>query len=105
MASPYENSFHKIVRADDLTIDRLQVFRAAGTTIVLRRVADGITAIDGSALVDRGDLEPRVRLEKIIESAGGHDNASEWVTLVERAGLPVKVEDGDVWVCIEGCET
>lgn len=104
MSSPYENSFHKIVRADDLALDRLQVYRAAGTTVVLRRVADGITAIDGSSFVDHGEPDPHARLQQMIESAGGHESG-DWSTLVAQSGLAVKVEDGDVWVCIEGCES
>ncbi len=105
MASPYENSFHKIVRADDLALDRLQVYRAAGTTVVLRRVAEGITAIDGSSFIDEGALDSRARLQQIIDGVGGHDGSSDWSALVMRSGLPVKVDDGDVWVCIEGCES
>jgi hypothetical protein len=103
MATPWENSFHKIARIEDLPIGQLQVYRAAGTTVVLRRDDFGVSAIDGSEFIDDGALDPRERLRKIVDGVGGQNSAENWYELVSKSELLVKVDNGDVWVCIEGC--
>ena len=70
MTTAYEDSYHKIVRLDELAFGAKRKFRAAGAEIVLLRDEKGVTATD------------------------------------ERGGeLPSRVDDGDVWVCIEQCRT
>jgi hypothetical protein len=81
-SSPYDASFHKIVALSALADGEPQTFRAAGSTVVIRRDGNSVTAIDGSVFVEGAD----------------------WHQLHARAGLAVRTEGGDVWVCLEDCE-
>ena len=74
MSSAFEASFHKIARLDDLPLDEAKTYRAAGTTVILRRTKQGVVALN-PARPDR------------------------------PAKLATRIENGDVWVCIEACET
>lgn len=85
MTSSYEDSFHKITSVADLPIGIPRAFRAAGATVVIRRTEDKVLAIDGSAVPEERAL------------------SMQWDELHARAGLAVRVENGEVWVCIEGC--
>lgn len=71
----YDANFRKVAALAELPLDKPQVFRAAGATIVLRRTANEVTAVDGSD-----------------EPAG-----------TVGVSLPVRVENGEVWVCVEAC--
>jgi len=85
MKSSYEDSFHKITSIAELPIGIPRAFRAAGATVVIRRTEDQVLAIDGSAVLQEREL------------------STKWDELHARSGLAVRVENGDVWVCIEGC--
>lgn len=85
MTSSYEDSFHKITSIAELPIGIPRVFRAAGATVVIRRTEDQVLAIDGSAVPQ------------------GRELSTQWDDLHARSGLAVRVENGDVWVCIEDC--
>ena len=73
--SSYDANFRKVVSLSELPMNEARVFRAAGATIVLRRTANEVTATGGSDAAD---------------AAAG-------------ASLPVRVENGEVWVCVEAC--
>ena len=103
--SSYEGSYYKVTTMRELP-DRLpRVFRAAGTAVVVRRDEEAVTAIDGSCLEDGAGLSPDQRLKKILEcvAAGAGAAPTEWQDLLSAAGLPVRVENDEVWVCIESC--
>ncbi|HET7705180.1 MAG TPA: hypothetical protein VFM36_03775 [Thermoanaerobaculia bacterium] len=106
MSSSYESNYRKIARADELG-DKPRVYRAAGATLVMRRNGSDVSAIDGSCLADTSSASEDVRVKRIMEcvAAGVGSSSSEWSELHARAGLPVRLEDGDVWVCVEGCRT
>ena len=70
MTTAYEDSYHKIVKLDELAFGAKRQFRAAGAEIFLLRDDKGVTATDATG-----------------------------------AELPSRVDDGDVWVCIEQCST
>lgn len=106
MNSSYEANYRKITRVDELG-DKPRVYRAAGATLVMRRTGSDVSAIDGSCLADTSSASEDVRVKSIMEcvAAGAGGSSSEWSELHARAGLPVRLEDGDVWVCVEGCRT
>jgi nitrite reductase/ring-hydroxylating ferredoxin subunit len=105
MASPWESSFYKVATVADLPVDQPRVFRAAGATVVIRRSADRVLAIDGSCLTEAGEMSADTRLKRVLEcvAVGSGSSSTEWDELHGRAGLAVRVEDGEVWVCIDGC--
>ena len=105
MSSSFDASFYKIAAVADLPAGEPQVFRAAGATVVVRRTGDEVSAIDGSCLAEDRQMSPEQRLKRIFDciSAGTGNNSKEWEHLHSRAGLPVRVEDGSVWVCIDAC--
>jgi hypothetical protein len=105
MSDPYAANYHKITTEAELQPGRPVIFRAAGATLVLRRGESGVEAIDGSCLSDDGSLTPQARIDRIQEcvAAGVGSQSKEWSELVRRAGLPVRVSDGVVWVCIDAC--
>lgn len=102
----YESSYRKIARVDELG-DRPRVYRAAGATLVMKREGADVSAIDGSCLAEDSSASEDLRVKRILEcvAAGAGSSSSEWSALHARAGLPVRLEDGDVWVCVEGCRT
>jgi hypothetical protein len=106
MSSSYESSYRKIARVDELG-DKPRVYRAAGATLVMKRDGSDVSAIDGSCLADSSSASEDVRVKRIMDcvAAGVGSSSSEWTELHARAGLPVRLEDGDVWVCVEGCRT
>jgi len=85
MKSSYEASFHKITSIAELPIGVPRVFRAAGATVVIRRMEDQVLALEGSTVAQEREL------------------STKWDELHARSALAVRVENGDVWVCIEGC--
>lgn len=107
MASPYESSFYNVTTVGDLPADTPRVFRAAGATVVLRRTADEVTAIDGSCLADEREMSAEMRVRRILDcvASGSGSSSREWADLHSRAGLAVRIEDGRVWVCLEGCRS
>jgi hypothetical protein len=64
----YDDSYHKIVRLEELVFGARRKFRAAGAPIYLSRDDNGVSATDESG-----------------------------------AALPTRIDNGDVWVCIEQC--
>lgn len=106
MNSSWESNYRKIARVDELG-DEPRVYRAAGATLVMRRNGSDVSAIDGSCLADTSSASEDVQVKRIMEcvAAGVGGSSSEWNELHARAGLPVRLEDGDVWVCVEGCRT
>lgn len=107
MTTAYESSYHKIARVEELAIGSPRVYRAAGATIVVRRSEEGVSAIDGSCLASDQKMSADLRVKKILEcvASGIGSNSSEWHDLESRAGLPTRIENGEVWVCIESCIT
>ena len=105
MAEPFEANYYKITTESELPRDQPVIYRAAGATVVLRRTGNSVEAIDGSCLTDDSQMSPQVRLQRIQEcvAAGIGSKSSDWSELASRAGLPVKVSNGDVWVCLDGC--
>lgn len=120
MSKSYEQSFRKIAPVDDLPDGKPKIFRAAGATIVLLRRGNAIEAIDGSCVSDDTDMPEQRRLARILDCvatavAGGPSRASDgqagppvvpesWKSLVTRAGLSARIEDGWAWVCLDGCK-
>lgn len=106
MNTSYESNYRKIARVDELD-EKPRVYRAAGATLVMRRNGSDVSAIDGSCLADSSSAPEDVRVKRIMDcvAAGAGSSSSEWNELHARAGLPVRLEDGDVWVCVEGCRT
>ncbi|HEU4520955.1 MAG TPA: hypothetical protein VFT12_03065 [Thermoanaerobaculia bacterium] len=105
MSSPYESSFRKVASVEEVPAGTPRVFRAAGATVVIRRDGQTWTAIDGSCLTDAAETSSEDRLRKILTcvAAGTGSTTAEWEQLHARAGLPVRVDDGAIWVCVEGC--
>jgi nitrite reductase/ring-hydroxylating ferredoxin subunit len=103
--SSYEGNYYKVGTLADLPMDRPRVFRAAGATVILRRAQGGVTAIDGSCLQDAAHFSSEERLRRIIECVadGAGSTSREWDGLLAIAGLPVRIENDEVWVCIESC--
>ena len=106
MNSSYESGYRKIARFEELG-EKPRVYRAAGATLVMRRDGSGVSAIDGSCLADDSTASEDVRVKRIMEcvAAGAGSSSAEWSELHARAGLPVRLEDEDVWVGVEGCRT
>ncbi len=88
MSSPYQDNFYKIAAVGELHAGKPRLFHAAGVAIVVRLDESGVSAIDGSSL--KG-------------GAGAATGSAEWDALHEKAGLAVRIEKGEVWVCLEGC--
>lgn len=106
MTSAYEANYHKIANLTDLQPGQPRVFRAAGATVLLKLGDDGkVTAIDGSCLADDRDLSQEMRIRKILEcvAQGAGSTSTDWLYLQNEIGLPVKVESGEVWVCVDAC--
>lgn len=107
MPSAYEASYHRIAAVDELQLGRPKLFRAAGATILVRLNEQGVvTAIDAASLAHAGDRSPDARIREVL-GFGGSDAGSgsaEWQELELRAGLPARLEDGHVWVCIDACK-
>lgn|GEM_PF-3198683 len=105
MSEPWESRYTRMVAVDDLPLGRPSVFRAGGATVVLRRDEHGVQAIDGSCLGDEGELSREQRVQKIFEcvASGSAGTSLDGSVLVEKAGLPVRIDEGAVWVCIDAC--
>ena len=101
----YEGSYYKVANLAELPVGSPRVFRAAGATVVVRRDPNAITAIDGSCLQDGAKLSHDERLREILDcvSAGAGSSPNDCQRLLTSAGLPVRVERDEVWVCIESC--
>lgn len=82
-----------------------RVFRSAGSMVVLRRTGEVVEAVDGSCFADDRAAPSGERLQRILDcvATGADSPSSDWDELVARAGLSVRVVDGDVWVCLEQC--
>ena len=104
MSSSYEKHYRKIARIDELS-DEPRVFRSGGASFVIRRLGSDVSAIDGSCLADASLVPEDVQVKRILEriNAGVGSSSADWSELHTRAGLPVRVEDGEVWVCVENC--
>ena len=105
MTSSYEGSYYKVATLADLPVEKPRVFRAAGTTVVLRRSDGAVTAIDGSCLQDAPNLSAEERVRRIVDCVadGAGASSKEWTQLLAIAALPVRVESDEVWVCLESC--
>lgn len=105
MSSPYDASFRKVATVEEVPSGRPQVFRAAGATVVVRREGEHYSAIDGSCIAEAPEVSSEERVRRIMKCVadGTGSSSVEWEQLHARAGLPVRVEDGAVWVCVEGC--
>ena len=103
--SSYDSNYRKIATLEELTPAKPKVFRAAGATLVIRRDAADVTAIDGSCLAEMSDISSEQRVRRILDcvAAGTGSDTAEWAELHARAGLPVRVEKGEIWVCVEAC--
>lgn len=103
--SSYDSNYRKIAALEELPPGKPTVFRAAGTTLVMRRDASDVTAIDGSCLAETTDITSDERLRRILDcvASGTGSDTAEWASLHARAGLPVRVEQGEIWVCVEAC--
>ena len=103
--SSYDSNYRKIATLEELPPEKPKVFRAAGATLVMRREASEVTAIDGSCLAEVSDISSEQRLRRILDcvASGTGSDTVEWQELHARAGLPVRVEKGEIWVCVEAC--
>ena len=120
MSKSYEQSFRKIAPVEDLPDGKPKVFRAAGATIVLLRRGNALEAIDGSCVSDDTDMPEQRRIARILDcvsaavvdgrsgapdgQAGSPVRQESWQSLVTKAGLAARVEDGWAWVCLDGCK-
>ena len=104
MSTSYEKHYRKIARIDELG-EEPRVFRSGGATFVIRRLDSDVSAIDGSCLADASLVPEDIQVKRILErvNEGAVSSSAEWSELHGRAGLPVRVEDGEVWVCVENC--
>lgn len=106
MTDPYADGFRKVAELRELESGRPAVFRAAGATLVLCRTKESVEAIDGSCLAEGKDDRGAERVQRILDcvAASTGSAASDWNKLVKEAGLPVRVEGGSVWVCVDLCQ-
>ena len=106
MTASYDDGFRKIAQLQELKSGQPRVYRAAGSTLVLRRSDEEVEAIDGSCLSEGDDFRGADRVQRILDCvASGSDAVStQWPDLVQRAGLPVRIEGDAVWVCLDGCK-
>jgi nitrite reductase/ring-hydroxylating ferredoxin subunit len=103
--SSYDSNYRKIAALDELQPGKPRVFRAAGATLVMRRTDHDVSAIDGSCLAEVPDISSDERLRRVLDcvESGTGSTSAEWEELHARAGLPVRVEAGEIWVCVEAC--
>ena len=100
MAESYEENYWRIGSLAELPEGLPKLFRAAGSSIVIVRVGERIEAIDTASGAPL-DAQTRGVMDRII--AGKNVTRVEWNALVAVNGLPARVEDGSVWVCIDAC--
>ena len=106
MTQSYDSNFYKVTTLAELVEGKPSLFRAAGATVVLRRNGDSVEAIDGSCLIESGDMPHDDKIARILECvAEGSGSTQDWNELVTHASLPVKVEEGAVWVCVDACSS
>lgn len=105
MTDAWESNFRKITTLAELPKGSPRVFRTGGATLVLRFDGEGVEAIDGSCLAEDSNWNTEARFRRILDcvASGVGSPTSEWDELVSRAALPVRVEEGSVWVCLDGC--
>lgn len=105
MTNAWEENFRKIATLEDPPRGRAKVFRSGGSTLVLRFDGEGVEAIDGSCLAEDPNWSADEKYRRILDcvASGVGSPSSDWNALVERAALPVRIEEGAVWVCLDGC--
>lgn len=104
MSTAFDDNFYRTTSLSELTPGKPEIFRAGGTTILLRLDSDGrVSAIDASC--DHDDLiQPgATRLETLLDCIARRVGSSskEWTDLLNFAGLPVRIEGEQVWVGTE----
>jgi len=106
MTTSYDSSYRKMVPLDDLAAGSPRVFQSGGAVVVLLRSGSAVEAIDGSCLEQDQHLSPEQRLRSITNCVASRlsPESREWPDLVRAAGLATRVEDGWVWVCLDGCK-
>lgn len=106
MTQAYESSFRKIIALEDLPAGAPKVFQSGGAAVVLLRNGAAVEAIDGSCLEQDQAMSREQRLRSIMScvASGLSTPTREWSDLVRSAGLATRVEDGWVWVCLDGCK-
>lgn len=106
MTKSYDSSYRKIASLDDLAAGSPRVFQSGGAVVVLLRDGSTVEAIDGSCLEQDQRMSREQRLRSITNCVASDLSAEsrEWPDLVRAAGLPTRVEDGWVWVCLDGCK-
>lgn len=106
MTTSYESSYRKMVLLDDLSDGAPRVFQTGGVVVVLLRHGPAVEAIDGSCLEQDQQISREQRLRSITSCVAERlpPESREWPDLVRAAGLATRVEDGWVWVCVDGCK-
>lgn len=106
MTQSYDSSFRKIVALKELPAGNPRVFQSGGAAVVLLRSGTAVEAIDGSCLEQDQSMSRDQRLQSIMSCVGSSlaTPSREWADLVKSAGLATRVEDGWVWVCLDGCK-
>lgn len=106
MNQSYDSSYRKIVALEELPAGAPKVFQSGGAAIVLLRNGSSVEAIDGSCLEQDQAMSRDQRLHSIMTCVGSNlpTPSGEWSDLVKSAGLATRVEDGWVWVCLDGCK-
>lgn len=102
---PFESGYTKIAALGELPEGALRIFRSGGGMLVLRRVGDSVEAVDGSCFSDDRATPSEARLQRILDCIAEQSESpsSEWLDLVRRAGLRVRITEGEVWVCVDQC--
>lgn len=106
MTQSYDSRFRKIVALEELAAGTPRVFQSGGAAIVLLRNGATVEAIDGSCLEQDQTMSLDQKLRSILSCVGSTlpTPSSEWADLLRSAGLPTRVEDGWVWVCLDDCK-
>lgn len=102
----YDSNYRKMILLDELAVGTPRVFQSGGAVVVLLRSGNSVEAIDGSCLEQGRQMSRDERLRLITSCVAERlpPESREWPDLVRAAGLPTRIEDGWVWVCVEDCD-
>ncbi len=70
------------------------------------RRGNRVEAVDGSCVADDTGTSNRQRLARILDcvAAAASVAPDDWQALVTSSGLAARIDEGWVWVCLDGCE-
>lgn len=106
MTASYDSSYRKMVLLEELAAGTPRVFQSGGAVVVLLRKGSSVEAIDGSCMEQDQQMSREQRLRSITACVAERlpPQSRAWPDLVKAAGLATRIEDGWVWVCVDGCK-